>query len=86
MLAVRSVIIAIALEKIGHRESTVLGLILSLGEGVAALGAVLAGITGDMDLGFALILAAIFSVLAGLTLWPLNQSDLGKMDFASRGT
>jgi MFS family permease len=75
MLAVRSVIIAIALEKIGHRESTVLGLISSLGEGFAALGAVLAGITGGIDLGFPLILAAILSVLAGLTILPLNQSD-----------
>ena len=75
MLAVRPVIIAIALEKIGHRESTALGLISSLGEGFAALGAVLAGITGDINLGFALILAAIFSVLAGLTIWPLNQKE-----------
>lgn len=73
MLTVRSVIFAMALEKIGHRESTVLGLISSIGEGFAALGAILAGILGDMDLAFALILAAILSILSGLAIWPLKQ-------------
>ena len=75
MLAVRSIIIAMALEKIGHRESTVLGLISSVGEGFAALGAVLAGITAGLDLKFALILAAVLSLLAGFTVWPLNRGD-----------
>ena len=74
MLAVRSIIIAMALEKIGHRESTVLGLISSVGEGFAAFGAVLAGITAGMDLKFALILAAILSLLAGFTIFPLNRN------------
>jgi MFS family permease len=75
MLSVRSVIIAMALEKIGHRESTVLGLISSIGEGFAALGAVFAGILGDMALAYSLILAAILSIIAGLTLLPLNQNS-----------
>lgn len=75
MLAVRSLIIAMALEMIGHRESTVLGLISSVGEGIAALGAVLAGIIGGLDLGLALIFAAILSVLAGFTIWPLNRNS-----------
>ena len=75
MLTIRSVIVAMALEKIGHRESTVLGLISSVGEGFAALGAVLAGILGDMALEFPLILAAILSVIAGLVIWPLNRNS-----------
>ena len=73
MLTVRSVIFAMALEKIGHRESTVLGLISSMGEGFAALGAILAGILGDLDLEFALMLAAILSISAGLAIWSLKQ-------------
>ena len=73
MLAVRPVIIAMALEKVGHRESTVLGLISSVGEGFAALGAVMAGMMGDIDLAFALISAAILSGIAGLTMSPVNS-------------
>ena len=64
---------ATALERIGHRESTVLGLISAVGEGVAALGAVLAGLVGDIDLAYALILAAILSVLAGLAVVPVRS-------------
>ena len=64
---------AMALERIGHRESTVLGLISAVGEGVAALGAVLAGLVGDIDLAYALILAAILSVLAGLAVVPVRS-------------
>tara|TARA_Y100000590_G_scaffold83736_3_gene93353 strand:- start:3596 stop:4858 length:1263 start_codon:yes stop_codon:yes gene_type:complete len=73
MLGIRSVIMAMALERIGHRESTVLGLISAVGEGVAALGAVLAGLVGDIDLAYALILAAILSVLAGLVVVPVRS-------------
>jgi len=74
MLSVHSVIMAMALEKIGHRESTVLGLISSIGEGFAALGAIFAGILGNMALAYSLILAGILSIVAGLALWPLNQN------------
>lgn len=74
MLAVRSVIIAMVLEKVRHRESTVLGLISSVGEGFAALGAVMAGIMGGMDLAFALISAAVFSGIAGFVLLPVNAN------------
>lgn len=74
MLAIRSVIIAMALEKVGNRESTVLGLISSVGEGFAALGAILGGILGDMALEFPLILAAILSIFAGLVIWPVNRN------------
>ena len=74
MLTVRSVIIAMALEKIEHRESTVLGLISSVGEGFAALGAVLGGIFGGLSLDFAIILAAVLSIIAGLAILPLNRN------------
>ena len=73
MLTVRPVVIAMALDKIGHRESTVLGLISSLGEGFGAVGAVLAGMLGGMSLPFALVLAAGLSVFAGLAMLPLNR-------------
>ena len=74
MLGIRSVIMAMALEKVGHRESTVLGLISSVGEGVAAVGAVLAGALGDINLAYALMLAAILSVFAGLVLFPVKSN------------
>ncbi len=73
MLSVRSVIIAMALEKIGHRESTVLGLISCVGEGCAALGAVFGGILGAISLSYSIIFAGILSIIAGITIWPLNQ-------------
>ena len=73
MLAVRPVIIAMALEKIGHRESTALGLISSVGEGFAALGAILAGLFGGIALSYALVLAAILSIFAGLGILPIKR-------------
>ena len=75
ILSVRSIVIAMALERVRNRESTVLGLISSVGEGVAALGAVLAGILAEIDLGYSLILAAVLSVIAGLVLYPLNGKN-----------
>ena len=87
MLSVRSIVLAMALEKIGNRESTVLGLISAVGEGVAALGAVLAGVLGEIDLGLVLILAGGLSVVAGLAICPLTQNSSGRssksMGFAS---
>ena len=73
MLTIRSAIIAMALEKIGHRESTVLGLISSIGEGFAAVGAILAGTLGDISLALPIILAAILSILAGVVICPLAR-------------
>ena len=75
MLSVRSIVLAMALEKIGNRESTVLGLISAVGEGMAALGAVLAGVLGEIDLGLVLILAGGLSVVAGLAICPLTQNS-----------
>jgi hypothetical protein len=75
MLSVRSIVLAMALEKIGNRESTVLGLISAVGEGMAALGAVLAGVLGEIDLGLVLILAGGLAVVAGLAICPLTQNS-----------
>ena len=75
MLSVRSIILAMALEKIGNRESTVLGLISAVGEGIAALGAVLAGVLGEINLGSVLILAGGLSVVGGLAICSLNRNS-----------
>ena len=72
MLAVRPVVTAIMLEKVGRREVTVLGLISSVGEGVAALGALLAGIVAQVDLAYALMLSAILSIIAASVLIFVN--------------
>ena len=72
MLTVRPVVTAIMLEKVGRREVTVIGLISSVGEGVSALGALLAGIVAQVDLAYALMLSAILSIIAALVLIFVN--------------
>ena len=74
MLSNRSAIIAMALERIGYRESTVLGIISALAEGFAALGAILAGLLGGVDLEYAVMLAAVLSISAGLVVVPASKN------------
>ena len=65
LIGVRSVMLATALEIEGSQQSTVLGFLLTLGAGMGAVGAALAGLVGNTDLGLALVLAAVLSLAAG---------------------
>ena len=63
---VRSVVLASALDFAGKREGTTLALAFVLMDGVGALGALLGGVVGDIDLAFAFALASVFAVLAAI--------------------
>lgn len=61
---VRPVLLAIGIEISGQRESTTLGIMYAAMDGIGALGAVLAGITGTVDLRFAILFVAVFSTVS----------------------
>ncbi len=64
LVAIRSVLLATAVEHAGGREGTTLGIAFTLMDGVGALGAVLAGVVGSIDLTYAYLLAAGLSITA----------------------
>jgi hypothetical protein len=65
------VILVSAVEFAGQRESTTLGLAFVLLDGVGALGAVLAGVVGNLDLHYAFLLAAAFAAGAAALAIPI---------------
>ncbi len=71
LTSIRSVILAAAVEFAGQREATTLGLAFVLLDGVGALGAVLAGTLGNLDLHYAFLLAAGFAAGAAAMAVPL---------------
>ena len=71
LAGIRSVILVSVVEFAGQRESTTLGLAFVLLDGIGALGAVLAGTLGNLDLHYAFILAAGFAAGAGAMAVPL---------------
>ncbi len=64
LVAIRSALLAAAIEHAGSREGTTLGIAFALMDGVGAMGAVLAGIMGSIDLAYAYLLAAGLSITA----------------------
>ncbi len=66
MLSIRVVVMAVALELVGGRETTVIGFLFTLGEAPAALATALAGLVGEVDLGLSLVLAAGLSLASGV--------------------
>jgi len=64
LVAIRSALLAAAIEHAGSREGTTLGISFSLMDGVGAMGAVLAGVVGNIDLAYAYLLAAGLSITA----------------------
>ncbi len=61
LVAIRSVVLAAAIDFVGKREGTTLGLAFVLLDGVGALGSVAAGAAGSLALHYAFVLAAAFS-------------------------
>ena len=57
LVAIRSVVLASAVDYSGKREATTLGFTFAVMDGVGALGAVAAGALGNVDLRYAFILA-----------------------------
>ena len=70
LVAIRSAVLASAIDFSAKREGTTLGLAFVLLDGVGALGSVAAGAVGSLDLHYAFALAAGFSLSAvALTLF-----------------
>jgi len=66
LTGMRPVYLAAAVEMVGRRETTSLGLIYAVMDGIGALGGLLAGLAGTHDLRYALVFAAGASVVSGL--------------------
>jgi MFS family permease len=70
LIAVRSGVLASAVDFAGTRAATTLGFVFVLLDGVGALGALLAGMVAESDLRYCFVLAAVLSmtsvVLAGV--------------------
>lgn len=66
LVGMRPVYLAGAMEMIGRREATSLGIIYALMDGLGAIGGVLAGIAATADLRFAFVFAAAGALASGL--------------------
>ncbi|MCH8087624.1 MAG: MFS transporter [Chloroflexi bacterium] len=76
LISIRAVLTAAALDIVGQREATVIGFLFAIGEGIGALGSLIAGIIGNASLEWALIFAALlaFSVGGLVGALPLRAS------------
>ncbi len=77
LTAVRPVILAAAVEFSGKSESTTLGVVFTVLDGVGMFGALIAGLVGEFDLSYAFLMGAAMALAAGATclLLPLKSSD-----------
>lgn len=66
LTGMRPVYLASAVEMVGKRESTALGLIYGAMDGLGALGGLLGGIAGTKDLRYALVFAATAAAMSGI--------------------
>ena len=74
LVAIRSGVLAFAVDFAGQREATTLGFVFVLMDGVGAFGATLAGIVGDFQLHYAFLLAAGFSIISTATIFIVNRA------------
>ncbi|MEQ8655137.1 MAG: MFS transporter [Kiloniellales bacterium] len=79
LVAVRAVMLAVAVDYAGKREGTNLGLAFVFMDGVGALAAVLAGAVGEYDLRYAFLLAGVFSAVATVLALIALQPRLGRL-------
>ncbi len=66
LTAVRPVVLAAAVEYSGKSESTTLGIVFTVLDGVGMFGALCAGIAGEIELAYAFLLGAALAFAAGL--------------------
>ena len=74
LIAIRSGVLALAVDFAGQREATTLGFVFALMDGVGAFGAILAGVVGDFQLHYAFLLAAGFSIISIAAIFAVNRS------------
>lgn len=77
LVAVRSGVLAFAVEYAGKREGTTLGFVFAAMDGIGSVGAVLAGIVGEWDLRYCFMLAAAFSALSIVLAWAIPFATHG---------
>ena len=73
LIAIRSGVLALAVDFAGQREATTLGFVFALMDGVGAFGAILAGVVGDFQLHYAFLLAAGFSIISIAAIFAVNR-------------
>lgn len=71
LVAIRSGVLAFAVEYAGKREGTTLGFVFVAMDGIGSVGAVLAGLVGEWDLRYCFMLAAAFSALSIILAWAI---------------
>ena len=79
LTAIRSVVLAAAVELAGDRESTNLGMAFTLMDGVGAFGALAAGYAGRGNLTNAFLLASALAVAAAAASWRLDGATSTKV-------
>jgi MFS family permease len=62
----RPVVLAAALDYSGKSEATTMGIVFTVLDGVGTLGALFAGLIGEISLNYAFLLAAGFSIMSAL--------------------
>ena len=73
LIAIRSDVLALAIDFAGQREATTLGFVFVLMDGVGALGATLAEVVGDFRLHYPFLLAAGFSIISIAAIFAVNR-------------
>jgi MFS family permease len=76
LTAMRSVVLATAVDYSSKSEATTLGIVYTVLDGVGMLGALFAGLIGELSLNYAFLLAAGFAMLSAVVCFGL------KFDFA----
>lgn len=66
LTAVRPVVLAAAVEHSSKSESTTLGIVFTVLDGVGMFGALCAGLVGEFELAYAFILAAVFAFTSAI--------------------
>ncbi len=82
LVAIRAVMLAVAVDYAGKREGTNLGLAFVFMDGVGALAAVLAGAVGEHDLRYAFLMAGCFSAIATLLALVALPKNLKSVHFS----
>ncbi len=72
LTAVRPVLLAVAVEYTGRSESTTLGIIFTVLDGVGMFGALFAGLIGELALSYAYLLAAALILVSAMICLFLN--------------
>jgi MFS transporter, FSR family, fosmidomycin resistance protein len=71
LTAIRPVLLATAVEYSGQSASTTLGIVFTVMDGVGMVGALFAGLIGEINLAYAFVMAAGFATVAGLIFFQL---------------